>query len=141
MKPNKIRLAVPLSIGILMAAGCSRQTPQQSTEQQEVQRIGAGMQQSGTMSQQDYVRVREISHQTVGSHTISDGDLDWTLALLAKSNNSIARAKAMGVLSEIKPMSVAQKAKIAPAIAPYLHSQDELDRASAARVQKALQSQ
>lgn len=124
--------AVPLILCIFTAVGCSHQTP----EQKEAQSTGAGMQQSGMMSQQDYVKVRELEHQVADSHTISDADLDWDLAFLKRSSNGIARARAMTVLSEVKPLSAAQKAKISPAVTPYLSSPDALTQQYARRVQR-----
>jgi hypothetical protein len=96
------------------------------------------MQQSGVMSQNDYMRVRELGHQTSQTHTMSDADLDWTLSLIKKAGNSVARARALTTLSEIRPMSAAQKSKILPAISPYLNSTDRLDQAGAQRVRRAI---
>ena len=132
MKCNMIVILGPLALGVLLAAGCSHQT----AEQKEVQSIGVGMQQSGTMSQADYVRVREMEHQVAASHTISDADLDWDLAFLKQSDNGIARARALTVLSEINAPSDAQKVKISPVVTPYLSSSDELTRQYARRVQR-----
>ncbi len=126
-----ILFLAPFALGVFLAAGCSRQT----AEQKEAQSIGAGMQQSGTMSQADYVRVREMEHQVAASHAISDADLEWDLAFLKRSDNGIARARALTVLSEISPLSDAQRAKISPAVTPYLSSPDALTRQAAQRVQ------
>jgi len=119
---------------IFTAVGCSHQT----AEQKQAQNIGADMQRSGVMSQQDYVMVRELGHQAAASHTLSDSDLDWDLAFLKRSENGIARARAMTVLSEIKPLSAAQKARIAPVVAPYLNNPEDTYRHAAARLQQAL---
>ena len=132
MKCSTIVFLGPLVLAAFVAAGCSHQT----AEQKEAQSIGAGMQQSGTMSQADYVRVREIGHQVAASHTISDADLDWDLAFLKRSGNGIARARALTVLSEINAPSDAQKAKISPAVTPYLTSSDVLTQQYAQRVQR-----
>ncbi len=121
-----------LSLGALASAGCSHQT----AEQKEAQRLGADMQRSGTMSQQDYVKVRGLGHQVAASHTLSGSDLDWDLAFLKRSDNGIARARALTVISEISPLSDAQRAKISPIVAPYLSSPDELTRTYAKRVQR-----
>lgn len=132
MKRNMLVFPGLFVLAALVLAGCSHQTP----EQKEAQTIGAGMQQSGTMSQADYVRVREMGHQVTASHTISDADLDWDLAFLKRSDNGIARARALTVISEINPMSDAQKAKISPVVTPYLTSSDELTRQYAQRVKR-----
>ena len=121
-----------LSLGALVSAGCSHQT----TEQNEAQSQGARMQAGGVMSQQDYVKVREMAHQAAASHTLSDSDLDWDLAFLKRSDNGIARARALTVISEINAPSDAQKAKISPVVTPYLSSPDELTRTYAKRVQR-----
>lgn len=136
MKCNTVVFLAPLALAALAATGCSHQT----AEQKEAQSMGAGMQRSGTMSQADYVKVRELGHQVAASHTLSDADLDWDLAFLKRSGNGIARARAMTVLSEIKPLSAAQKAKIAPVVAPYLRNPEDTDRHAAARIQQALSS-
>ncbi len=128
----KIQWITFLSLGVFVSAGCAHQTP----EQKDAQSIGAGMEQSGTMSQKDYVQVRSLGHQVAGSHTISDADLDWDLAFLKRSDNGIARARALTVLSEIKPISEAQKAKISPVVTPLLTSTDALTQQYAKRVQR-----
>jgi hypothetical protein len=132
MKCNTIVFLTPLALAALAATSCSHQT----AEQKEAQSMGAGMQRSGTMSQADYVKVRELGHQVAAGHTLSDADLDWDLAFLKRSGNGIARARALTVLSEISAPSDAQKAKISPVVTPYLSSPDALTRQSALRVQR-----
>ena len=132
MKRNTVVILAPLVLTALVAAGCSHQT----AEQKEAQGQGARMQQSGVMSQQDYVKVRGLGHQVSASHTLSDSDLDWDLAFLKRSDNGLARARALTVLSEISPLSDAQKAKISPIVTPYLSSPDALTRQYAERVQR-----
>ena len=72
------------------------------------------------------------------THAISDADLNWTLSFLRRAGDAIPRARAMAVLSEIRPMSAAQKAKISLAIKPYLNSTNSLDEIGVARVQTAI---
>lgn len=127
----KMQWIIFLSLGVLMCAGCSHQT----AEQKEAQNIGAGMEKSGTMSQKDYVQVRALEHQVSGSHTISEADLDWDLAFLKRSDNGIARARGLTVISDISPISDAQRAKISPVVTPFLNSPDALTQQSARRVQ------
>ena len=131
-RPAPVILGALSILVTLAAVGCSHQT----AEQKDAQRLGAAMQQNGTMSQQDYVRVRALGHQAAASHTLSDSDLDWDLAFLKRSGNGIARARALTVLSEINAPSDAQKAKISPIVTPYLSSPDELTRLYAKRVQR-----
>lgn len=119
-------------LGVLLSAGCAKQT----AEQKQAQNMGADMQRSGMMSQQDYVKVRELGHQAAASHTLSDSDLDWDLAFLKRSDNGIARARALTVLSEISAPSAAQRAKISPVVTPYLSSPDALTQQYARRVQR-----
>lgn len=130
--------AMSLGLGLLLAAGCAHRVAPTAplNEAQDAQKIGAAMQQNGMMSQADYVQVRGLGHQVGASHTISDADLDWDLAFLKRSNNSIARARALTVISEINPVSDAQKAKITPVVTPLLSSPDELTRLYAQRVQR-----
>ena len=131
-RPAPVILGTLSALIILTAVGCSHQT----AEQKEAQRLGADMQQRGIMSQQDYVKVREMAHQVSASHTLSDSDLDWDLAFLKRSDNGIARARALTVISEINAPSQAQRAKISPVVTPYLSSPDELTRTYAKRVQR-----
>ena len=135
MKRNTVVILAPLVLATLVAAGCSHQAAPQE-EQKEAQRLGAAMQRNGMMSQQDYVKVRGLGHQVSASHTISDSDLDWDLAFLKRSDNGLARARALTVLSEISPLSDAQKAKISPIVTPYLSSPDALTRQYAELVQR-----
>lgn len=134
MKPQWIAVIAPLALIALAATGCSHQ----AAEQKEAQNLGADMQQSGVMSQADYVKVRELGHQAAAGHTLSDADLDWDLAFLKRSSNGIARARAITVLSDVRPLSAAQKAKIAPVVAPYLNNPEDTYRHAAARLQQAL---
>lgn len=126
-----------IAVGVLVCGtGCASH----NAEQAQATQAGAQMQKGGIMSQGDYVRVRQLGHQTAQTHTLSDGDLTYTLSLLSGANNSVARARALTVLSEIRPMSPAQKARIAPAIAPYLNSTDPLDKAGAQRIERAMRA-
>ena len=131
-------LGVGLALVILAAGvtGCASH----GQEKTEAATAGAAMQSSGIMSQSDYTRIKGLGHSVSQTHTISDGDLDWTLTRLSGAKNSIARARALTTLSEIRPMSAAQKAKILPAITPYLNGADALDQTGARRVQKAAQT-
>jgi hypothetical protein len=132
MKRNMVLFLAPLVLVVIAAAGCSHQT----AEQEQAKSIGAEMQKSGTMSQKDYVQLRSLGHQVGSTHAISDADLDWDLAFLKRSDNGIARARALTVISEINPLSSAQRAKISPIVTPYLTSPDALTRQSALRVQR-----
>lgn len=130
-------MGLGITLGIFACgAGCASH----NAEQTQATQAGAQMQKSGIMSQGDYVRVRQLGHQAAQIHTLSDGDLAYTLSLLVGANNSVARARALTILSEIRPMSPAQKARIAPAIAPYLNSADPLDKAGAQRVERAMRA-
>jgi len=135
---TSIRVIQQLVISILLVfalAGCSSKSPAPKS----INQIGAEMQQAGVMSQTDYVRVRNLQHKTSQTHTISDEDFQWTLSLLATTRSSLARARAMTVLSDIHPMSSAQKDKVTSAIAPYINSSDPLDAAYARSVQRSIQ--
>lgn len=134
---KKALLGLGLALGALAAlgAGCARHDAGQSAEQAS----GPAMPQGGA-AQGDYARIRNLGHSVGRTHTISDADLDWTLGLLHGAGNPIARARPLTILSEIRPMSAGQKAKIAPAVAPYLNSSDPLDKAGAQKVQQAMQT-
>ena len=135
MKTQQTSLLAALALVALVAAGCSHQAGQ-TTGQKDAQTIGAEMQRSGIMSQQDYVKVRGLGHQVAATHAISEADLDWDLAFLQRAGNGIGRARALTVISEIHPLSAAQKAKISPVVTPYLSSPDELTRLYAQSVQR-----
>jgi cytochrome c biogenesis factor len=127
-----------LAIFAFGVTGCA--SHRQSQERTEAATAGAAMQQGGIMSQSSYIRIRELGHDVSRTHTISEADLDWTLTELSAEKNSIARARAFTILSEIRPMSAAQQAKILPIITPYLSSTDKLDQLGAQRVQKAVRA-
>lgn len=135
---TSIKVIQQLVISILLAfalIGCSSK----SSAPKSINQIGAEMQQAGVMSQTDYVRVRNLQYKISQTHTISDEDFQWTLSLLATTRSSLARARAMTVLSDIHPMSSAQKDKVTSAIAPYINSSDPLDATYARSVQRSIQ--
>lgn len=123
---------VVLLVFVLLQTGCSKHN--------DTTPAGSGTQQTGGLSQAASIKVKGLGHQTHETHNISDADLEWTINLLKTSGDATARARAMTIMSEIRPMSSTQKAKIEPAIAPYLNSSDKLDSLYAKRVEKALQS-
>lgn len=124
-----------LSLLASLQTGCSKsETPKYNAAQ-----ASSEMQKSGVMSQETYLRIDDLGHKTHKSHTISNDDLNWTVSTLNTGGNAIVRARAMTVLSEIRPMSSAQKAVIAQAIAPYLNSSNRLDYLSAKRVELTIQ--
>ncbi len=127
-----------LAVFAFGAAGCA--SHRQNQAQTAIATAGAAMQQEGTMSQSDYVRVDSLARRVSQTHTISDADLSWTITHLNTQKNSIARARFFNTLFEIRPMSAAQQAEILPAITPYLNSTDKLDQIGAQRVQKAAQA-
>ena len=104
-----------------------------------VAQLGAEMQGAGIMSQKDYIRIVNLGHNISNTHSISEEDFAWTLSLLKTAGNSIARARAMTVLSYIDPMTSAQKARITSAIAPFINNGDPLDAAEARSVQRSIQ--
>ena len=138
---TRVGLGLGLALTVFAAGvtGCADHN-QETPEQRNAATAGAAMQKSGIMTQNDYTRIRELGQRVYQTHTISDSDLNWTLGLLHGAGNPIARARALTTLSEIRPMSPAQKAKILPAITPYLSSADKLDQVGAQRVQKAAQA-
>ncbi len=147
MRTVLVRVTQQLLISLLLVfafSGCSNQNPVvknnvHSYTPKSIAQLGAEMQQAGVMSQKDYIRVVSLQLKTSRTHTISDEDFAWTLSLLATTGSSLARARAMTVLSDIHPLSSAQKAKITAAIAPYVNSRDPLDAASARSVQISIQ--
>lgn len=130
--------ALPLGLALLLAAGCTHRVVPTAplSEAQEAKQTGADIAQNGIMTQADYVKVDGLGHQVAASHTISEADLDWDLAFLQRSSTGIARARALTVISEINPVSDAQKAKISPVVTPLLNSPDPLTRQYAQRVQR-----
>ena len=132
MKCNTITFLAPLALIALasVGAGCAKQ----SVGDAQTQRASSELQ----MSNADYVKNRAVGQSVHLSHAISDADLDWTLGLLTGAKNSLVRARAMTILAQVHPLSAAQKAKIAPAAAPYLNNPEDTYRHAAARVQQAL---
>ncbi len=129
--------AVLLGIG---AAGCASHSQDTGTGSKTVPQLGAEMEKNGVMSQSDYIKQNALVHAVIKTHTISDGDLKWTLGQLTAEKNPLARARAFNILADIRPMSAAQKSRILPAIAPYLAGSDRLDQLGALRVQKSAQA-
>ena len=123
--PITAEAMLPVFVAFLTfaAAGCAKQ----SVGDAQTQQASAGLQ----MSNADYVKNGEVGHRVYLSRTISEADLDWTLSLLAGAKNSLVRARALTILAQVHPLSAAQKAKIAPAVTPYLTSADELERSAA----------
>ena len=128
-------LACLFAITALCASGCSKHTDDGASPEER----GAQMQQAKIMNQDDYVRIDKLGRGIYKSHVISDTDLMWTVNLLKTSGNAIARARAMTVLSEIRPMTQAQKDIIRPAVTPFLNSGNALDQLDARKVEKALE--
>jgi hypothetical protein len=131
-------LGFALALFAFGVTGCA--SHRQNQEMTEAATAGAAMQQGGIMSQSSYIRIRELAHEVARTHTISEADLHWTLTELSAEKNSIARARAFNILSDIRPMSAARQAEILPVITPYLSSTDKLDQLGAQRVQKAAQA-
>jgi hypothetical protein len=107
-------------------------------EEEQRREIGADWQQAGLLSQQDYLKVRQIIDGIWTSGTISDEDLDWSLNVVKQSPSGIVRARVMGMYTILKQMNPAQKEKIQAMITPLLTSEDKLDRAYAHSVQTVL---
>lgn len=113
--------------------------------------LGAGCEQAGVGNMQtrraaaqlgitnaDYVKNDEVGHSVHLTHAISAADLDWTLGLLAGTKNPLVRARAMTILAQVHPLTAAQKARIAPAVAPFLSSTDSLESSLARRINRSL---
>lgn len=98
----------------------------------------AGMQKGEILSATDATRLKDVRQSVSQTHVISDADLDWTLSMLGRPQHSVGHLSAMSILSEIRPMSAAQKAKISPALLPYLNSTDKIEQVSAQRVENAM---
>ncbi len=137
------RFAIPTLLAIAFA-GCSPKPPavQNSvpTSRHLTQaQLGAEMQQSGVMSQKDYIRVSNLQHKTAKTHQMSEEDFAWTLSLLKTANSPFARARAMAALSSIYPMTSAQETQTRTAVSPYLTSKDPLDQSSAVMVYRSIE--
>ncbi len=146
------RAAHPFAVSVLVAcvlAGCSPKSPvvQSPVVQNNAParrhmtqaQLGAEMQQSGTMSQKDYIRIDNLEAKTEKTHQMSDEDFAWTLSLLKTATNPIARARAMSALSDIYPMTSARDAQTRSAVGPYLTSKDPLDQSSAVMVYRSIE--
>lgn len=136
-------LAVVITLAFV-AIGCANrdateaQPQKASTELQMTEAQSKKASAELQMSQADYDKNTKLKQQVYLTHAISASDLDWTLNLLSGAKNSLVRARAMTVLEMVHPMSAAQKAKIAPAIAPYLNSTNTLEQSCAQHVKRWL---
>ncbi len=109
-----------------------------SRQEEERRKIGADWQQLGWMTQQDYVKLRQMTDGVRNSGALADPDLDWSLNLMRKGRNDVAHARVLGMYTLLRQITPAQREKLQAAIAPLLTSTNRLDRASAARVQAVL---
>jgi hypothetical protein len=121
-----------------VATGLFIQQNKATERKRQLLAVGAEWQQMGWLTQADYMRVTAIKDGVVRTRTIRDADLDWLLAELQKTENSVARAKILGVLSTLKNTPSAQSSRIATSITPLLASKDNLERRYALRVKKKL---
>jgi hypothetical protein len=115
--------------------------PANADEQEQMTRVAAAFEAAGLMTQADYLRLARLSKGVVtGDGSISDADLDWALTLLANAPEAVVRSKVMVMLSVLghhAPLWLAQRERIAAAVAPYLKSEHRLDQLSAAQGMKA----
>lgn len=109
-----------------------------SHEEAERRKIGADWQQRNWMTQQNYVRLRQIIDSARKTRTVSDKDIDWSLGIMKRSHNAVVHARVLGMFTLLKKIPLAQKKKLQAAIDPFLTSEDKLDRAYAIRVQTVL---
>lgn len=135
---RKILIAVGIVLVIAAAVVGFVRYRSAAAHQQVIRQIGAEWQQEGLLSQDDYVKLSQIKDSVVQTRTISDQDLDWLLATMQQSQDSVVHARVLGILSTLANPPAPQKQKIAAAVAPMLQSQNELDRHYAMRVQKHL---
>jgi hypothetical protein len=138
------RFVTASSVAGLVLFGCSCQPATSvpkitAQEQRQRSEIGKGMEQSGVIAEKDYVRLRGVIDGIRHNGSISDRDLDWSLALLKQSSEPLARSRILTGLSTLKRCSASQKAKILAALPPYVNSPNPLDSTAANRVQRAMQ--
>ena len=104
----------------------------------KIRQIGGLFEAVGLLSQADYVKLREIGDAVVDRHTVSDAELDWLLATMRQSHETIVHARVLAILLDLKNPPPDQKEKIASAIVPMLQSKNEVFRRCAARIQRNL---
>jgi hypothetical protein len=104
----------------------------------ELARNAANSQAAGWMSSQDYTTLHAVQQRVISTGTISDADLDWSLALLRRSADPLPRAKVMGMFRSRLHASPSQKERIRAAIEPLLSSADHLDQQYARSAMRGL---
>lgn len=101
----------------------------------------------GIMRVSDKLKIDEIVAEVQKTGSISDGDLNWTLAMLGKNNSSgqpqeIARASILAPLEALKSIPSSQKDRIYQAAVPMLGNNpaynNELDKIRASAVMGTL---
>jgi hypothetical protein len=72
-----------IAIGIVVALILSYRRA--AAEREEIAYIAADWEQRGLLPRADYIKLREIISEVRQRKTISDKDLDWSLALMARN--------------------------------------------------------
>lgn len=140
MKPTGLVVAfLFVTIAATLLASCSH--PNVIRPHYRYDKLGADFQNQGIMSQKDYLRLVQLSMDANTSHLISNGDLDWAIALMhsPSTNPPIVHAKVIALFEELQPIPADQRVKILAAVRPLLGSQSQLDRVYAQAMMKKLQ--
>jgi hypothetical protein len=118
------------------------QPPANNRDEWDVQQTGAVLEAVGILPQTEYVRLKNLQSEVFASQgRISDTDFDWLLTLLNESSEPATRSMVMvflAALAELGPLPKPRRDRIGAAVAPYLQSNNDLDRLSSAHVQKWL---
>lgn len=133
------------AVALLMTLGV-RSYLQQKAAETQIRTIGAGMQRSGEVSQNEYIRVRTLRSSMLAGQNLSDEDFDWCLSILSQTRphsvvNSNKNAMMIGILlrlPENNDVTPERKERLYTAVAPLLRSKEQLDRAYALNLLGAL---
>lgn len=143
---SRVKLIIAVLVVALLTTLGVRSYLQQKAAGAQIRRIGAGMQQSGEVSQHEYLRVHTLRSSTSAGQKLSDEDFNWCLSILKQTRphsvvNSNKNAMMIGILRRLpenNDVTPERKERLYKAVAPLLRSKEQLDRASALNLMAAL---
>ena len=104
-----------------------------------LQQVAARLVSVGLEPQSEYVDLRSLTADVQANGGIlSDTHFDRAISLLESTPEAIVRSMVMVMLAQVGPLPPAHRERVRAAIDPYLHSERELDRRSAAHLRQAL---
>jgi hypothetical protein len=95
--------------------------------QEEVRRIGKDFETEGTMTQAEYVRIRDIQDGVNKSGEMSDTDFAWVLDLLGRRQKPLAQARGLLTISTLRPFPPDRREQAFSAAKTSLLAKDPAD--------------